>query len=103
MDVETSFSLMATNIHGQHHNAFTIIKNAKPSKVPGSTVRSRALSISLFYIANTNEYKYLLDVYLTMVRKIQQRTGILKAFEVIITKFSKIKNKKTYIKNYSFL
>lgn len=91
MDVETSFSLTATNIHDQHDNAFTLIKNAKPSKVPGTTVRSRALSTSLFYIAYTNEYKYLLDVYLTTVTKIQRRTGILKVFEVIITKFSKIK------------
>lgn len=42
VDVETTFTLAATNIHEQHHNAFTIIKNAKLTKIPGSTVRSKA-------------------------------------------------------------
>lgn len=46
--VDTNFSLTATDTHDHHDNAFTTIKNAKPSNVPGSTVRSRALSVSFY-------------------------------------------------------
>lgn len=58
MDIETNFVTTAANVPGQHHNALTIIKNAKPSKVPGSAVRSRALSISFYpTLMNPNTYQ----------------------------------------------